>query len=112
MVTETQRAIASRGQSELFFPSETDEASRSRPTRIGPIACCLAFFFRATRNGSETLMIYFIFKDEAGKYRWKLYVKNREVAVSSEGYKLKKTCCDALDLVKKSSSAPVIDKTQ
>ena len=57
-------------------------------------------------------MIYCIFKDEAGKYRWKLYVKNREVAVSSEGYKLKKTCCDALELVKKSSSAPVIDQTQ
>ena len=57
-------------------------------------------------------MIYCIFKDEVGKYRWKLYVKNREIAVSSEGFKQKKACCDALDLVKKSSSAPVIDKTQ
>ena len=56
-------------------------------------------------------MIYCIFKDEVGKYRWKLYVKNREVAASSESYRQKKASYDSVDLVKKSSSAPVVDKT-
>ncbi|MGB9275947.1 MAG: DUF1508 domain-containing protein [Terrimicrobiaceae bacterium] len=112
MVTETHARSLLADKVNCISRLKLRGPPRRRPTPIGPIACCLAVFFRATRNGSETLMIYFIFKDEAGKYRWKLYVKNREVAVSSEGYKLKKTCCDALDLVKKSSSAPVIDKTQ
>ena len=37
-------------------------------------------------------MIYTIFKDQAGEYRWRLRAKNRIIiAISGEGYKNKKT---------------------
>lgn len=57
-------------------------------------------------------MIYTIFKDQAGEYRWRLRAKNRiTIAVSGEGYKNKKDCSDSIDLAQASSSAPVIDTT-
>jgi uncharacterized protein YegP (UPF0339 family) len=57
-------------------------------------------------------MIYTIFKDQAGEYRWRLRAKNWiTIAVSGEGYKNKKDCSDSIDLVRESSSAPVIDTT-
>jgi uncharacterized protein YegP (UPF0339 family) len=58
-------------------------------------------------------MIYTIFKDQAGEYRWRLRAKNRiTIAISGEGYENKKDCSDSIDLVRESSSAPVIDTTQ
>jgi uncharacterized protein YegP (UPF0339 family) len=57
-------------------------------------------------------MIYTIFKDQAGEYRWRLRAKNRiTIAVSGEGYRTKEDCSDSIDLVRESSSAPVIDAT-
>jgi uncharacterized protein YegP (UPF0339 family) len=57
-------------------------------------------------------MIYTIFKDQTGEYRWRLCAHNYIViAISGKGYKNHKDCSDSLDQVKKSSSAPVIDTT-
>ena len=57
-------------------------------------------------------MIYTIFKDQTGEYRWRLCAQNYIViAISGEGYKNHKDCSDSIDLVKQSSSAPVIDTT-
>jgi uncharacterized protein YegP (UPF0339 family) len=62
---------------------------------------------------SGSFMIYTIFKDQAGEYRWRLRAKNRiTLAISGEGYENKKDCSDSIDLVRESSSAPVIDTTQ
>ena len=59
-----------------------------------------------------SLMIYTIFKDQSGEYRWRLCARNYIViAISGEGYKNHKDCSDSIDLVKESSSAPVIDAT-
>ena len=59
-----------------------------------------------------SLMIYTIFKDQSGEYRWRLCARNYIViAISGEGYKNHKGCSDSIDLVKESSSAPVIDAT-
>ena len=61
---------------------------------------------------SSSSMIYTIFKDEGGEYRWRLRAKNRiTIAISGEGYKNKKECSDTIALVRESSSAPVIDTT-
>ena len=57
-------------------------------------------------------MIYTIFKDQSGEYRWRLCARNYIViAIAGEGYKNHKDCSDSIDLVKESSSAPVIDAT-
>ena len=57
-------------------------------------------------------MIYTIFKDQTGEYRWRLCAHNYIViAISGKGYKNHKDCSDSIDLVKESSSAPVIDTT-
>ena len=40
---------------------------------------------------SSSSMIYTIFKDEGGEYRWRLRAKNRiTIAISGEGYKNEK----------------------
>jgi uncharacterized protein len=57
-------------------------------------------------------MIYTIFKDQTGEYRWRLCAQNYIViAISGKGYKNHKDCSGSIDLVKESSSAPVIDTT-
>src|SRR6267142_2136473 len=67
-------------------------------------------YLRAAAKAACSFMIYTIFKDQAGEYRWRLRAKNYIViAISGEGYKNHKDCSDSIDLVKESSSAPVID---
>jgi uncharacterized protein len=69
-------------------------------------------YLRAAAKAARSFMIYTIFKDQAGEYRWRLCAQNYIViAISGEGYKNHKDCSDSIDLVKESSSAPVIDTT-
>lgn len=54
-------------------------------------------------------MKYLVYRDSKRQYRWTLYGDNGEaLAVSSEGYKRKRDCLWAIDLVKASGDAVVI----
>lgn len=54
-------------------------------------------------------MIYVMYKDGAGEWRWRLWATNHSdiLADSGEGYQNKADCRHAIDLVKASYSAPV-----
>ena len=55
-------------------------------------------------------MTFFIYKDSAYEWRWRLRARNNEIiAVSSEGYVNKSDCMHAINLVKQSSNAPVYE---
>jgi uncharacterized protein YegP (UPF0339 family) len=56
-------------------------------------------------------MIYWVYSDRAGEWRWYLVAANgRKIADSGEGYKNKSDCLSAINLVKGSNNAPVYDK--
>lgn len=53
-------------------------------------------------------MIYYIYVDRAGEWRWYLSAaNNRKIANSGEGYHNKSDCLHAIQLVKGSATAPV-----
>lgn len=56
-------------------------------------------------------MIYQIYKDAKGEWRWRLIAPNaRIVADSAQGYKNKKDCLSDIELVKQSADAPIVPK--
>jgi uncharacterized protein len=55
-------------------------------------------------------MAYYVYKDQAGWWRWRLKSANNEiVAASSESFSTKHSCLYNIQLVKSSSGAPVYD---
>jgi len=53
-------------------------------------------------------MTFWIYKDAAGEWRWRLRAANNQIiAVSGEGYKNKQDCIGAIGLVKLCANAPV-----
>jgi uncharacterized protein YegP (UPF0339 family) len=57
-------------------------------------------------------MIYIIYKDANGHFRWFLQAaNNRKIATSGEGYWNKSDCLSAIALVKGSASTPIHDNT-
>lgn len=57
-------------------------------------------------------MAYYIYKDHAGEYRWRLVASNSKViADSGEGYRNKSDCQYGIQLVKGSANAPVYDRS-
>ena len=55
-------------------------------------------------------MAYYVFKDSAGQWRWRLVANNnKSIAISGEGYWNKSDCLHAIDLVQGSSAAPVYE---
>jgi uncharacterized protein YegP (UPF0339 family) len=56
-------------------------------------------------------MEYQIYKDASSQWRWRLQaVNNRIIAISSESYVNKQDCLNAINLVKSSGLAPVVEK--
>ena len=56
----------------------------------------------------STVMSFEVFKDARGEWRWRLTAPNgRSIAASGEGYKNKKDCLSAIELVKHASVAEV-----
>jgi uncharacterized protein YegP (UPF0339 family) len=56
-------------------------------------------------------MVYWIYKDLVGQWRWRLVAANNKIiAVSSEAYWHKSDCQHSIDLVKSSSNAPVYEQ--
>jgi uncharacterized protein len=57
-------------------------------------------------------MKFQIYTDEQNEFRWRLQAdNNRIIADSGEGYNSKQHCKDAIDLVKKSGGAQIVDQT-
>jgi uncharacterized protein YegP (UPF0339 family) len=55
-------------------------------------------------------MTYYIYRDRNQHYRWRLVTSNsRIIADSAEGYWNKGDCESAINLVKGSNSAPVVE---
>jgi len=53
-------------------------------------------------------MIYLVYKDKSGNWRWQLQAANRRViADSGEGYINKADCLSGIALVKGSANTPV-----
>jgi len=53
-------------------------------------------------------MAYYVYKDAAGHWRWRLTAaNNRIIADSGESYYNRTDCLHAINLVKSSSGAPV-----
>lgn len=49
-----------------------------------------------------------VFKDRAGQWRWHLRsAEGKIIAAASQGYKSKRSCLAAIELVRKASNAPV-----
>jgi uncharacterized protein len=56
-------------------------------------------------------MKYVLYKDTQGQWRWYLEAANgKKIANSGEGYYNKQDCLHAIDLVKGSASAPVVEQ--
>lgn len=57
-------------------------------------------------------MFYWMYRDNAGQWRWRLYAtNNRIIADSAESYHNKQDCQNGINLVKMSSGAPVREAT-
>jgi uncharacterized protein len=56
-------------------------------------------------------MTYFVRRDAANQWRWRLRAANRKIiAESGEGYANKTDCLAAIQLVKGSGGAPIQDE--
>jgi uncharacterized protein YegP (UPF0339 family) len=56
---------------------------------------------------------YEVHQDRAGEWRWRLIASNsKKIADSGEGYKKKSDCLNAINLVKLSLGAPVVELAQ
>jgi uncharacterized protein YegP (UPF0339 family) len=56
-------------------------------------------------------MKFYVYKDTKGEYRWYLEAENhKKIADSGEGYKSKQHCLEAINLVKGSAEAAVVEK--
>jgi uncharacterized protein YegP (UPF0339 family) len=57
-------------------------------------------------------MRFEVYRDAGGDWRWRLRHQNGEVlAESGEGYRRREDCEHAIDLVKQSASAKMVDMT-
>ena len=55
-------------------------------------------------------MTYYYSKDAKGEWRWRLKASNGKIiADSGEGYKNEADCLAAIELVKRSGNAPVVE---
>jgi len=63
----------------------------------------------SARGKGSVSMVYVMYKDAKGEWRWRLWAANRSdvLADSGEGYKNKADCLHAINLVKNSKDAPV-----
>lgn len=52
-------------------------------------------------------MTYYYWKSATGEWRWHVKAANNEIIAQGEGYKNEADCLAAIELIKKSSSAPV-----
>ena len=55
-------------------------------------------------------MIFYIYHDAAGEWRWRLRANNKKtIAISGEAYSNQRDCKEAIELVREAVDAPVIE---
>lgn len=52
-----------------------------------------------------------MYKDNAGEYRFRLKAKNGEIVATSEGYKVKASCLNGIESVKKNVVEAKVEKS-
>jgi uncharacterized protein YegP (UPF0339 family) len=55
---------------------------------------------------------YEIYKDNAGKFRWRLRASNGEEIASGQGYESKESCMEGVKSVKKNATSKIVDMTE
>jgi hypothetical protein len=55
---------------------------------------------------------YEVYKDAAGKFRWRLRASNGDEIASGQGYESKEGCMDGVKSVKKNARSKVVDMTE
>ena len=55
---------------------------------------------------------YEIYKDHAGKFRWRLRASNGDEIASGQGYESKEGCMDGIKSVKKNARSKIVDMTE
>jgi uncharacterized protein YegP (UPF0339 family) len=55
---------------------------------------------------------YEIYKDHAGKFRWRLRASNGDEVASGQGYESKEGCMDGVKSVKKNARSKIVDMTE
>ena len=58
---------------------------------------------------SKSEMTYFIYKDSAGEYRWRLRNSTEIIATSHDGHTYRFQCVDEIEIVKQSQDADIVD---
>ena len=53
-----------------------------------------------------------IYKDAAGKFRWRLRASNGEEIASGQGYASKEDCKEGIKSVKKNAPSKIVDMTE
>ena len=53
-----------------------------------------------------------VYKDNAGKFRWRLRASNGEEIASGQGYESKEGCMDGVKSVKKNAAGKIVDMTE
>ena len=53
-----------------------------------------------------------VYKDNAGKFRWRLRASNGEEIASGQRYESKEACIDGVKSVKKNAKAKIVDMTE
>ncbi len=62
---------------------------------------------RALDDDPAARRTFEVYKDDAGEWRWRLVAGNNEIIASGEGYRDKRDCLHAIELVKDSKDARV-----
>ena len=89
-------------------PTQTPLPTASPAATASPLASPVA---TASPSPSPTHMTYSVYKDTRGEWRWRLVAaNNRIVADSGEGYRNRQDCLSAIELIKNSKGAPVVEK--
>ena len=55
---------------------------------------------------------YEIYRDRAGKFRWRLKASNGQEIASGQGYESKEDCMEGVKSVKKNARSKVVDMTE
>jgi hypothetical protein len=55
---------------------------------------------------------YEIYRDRAGKFRWRLKASNGQEIASGQGYESKEDCMEGVKSVKKNARSKIVDMTE
>ena len=89
------------------------EALRIASLGLAGLVPPMDLVLREVRPASVKGLVFEVYKDAGGEFRWRLKAANgRDIATSGEGYQAKTACRSAIDLIKRgAASASITDTT-